>query len=92
MAFRALFHILIDVVLKFIEKKMRKKLTFLNIYSNIKFHSFQSFNPVVFSKKRLSFATNSDFLIPISLQPSVIDLRFVRSNNISLKYHKVAKT
>ena len=73
-------------------EKNEKKLTFFkHQYSNINIHSFKSFNPVVFSKKKLSFATNSYFLIPISLQPSVIDLRSVRSNNFSLKYHKVAK-
>ena len=40
------------------------------------------------------FANNSDFLIPIYLQPNVIDLRYfqtmnsVGSNNLSLKYQR----
>ena len=35
------------------------------------------------------FATNSDFLIPIYVQPNVFDLRhFKRSNSLSLKYHR----
>ena len=35
------------------------------------------------------FATNSNFLIPISLQPGVQTMNSVRSNCLSLKYHKV---
>ena len=43
------------------------------------------------SQRILVFATNSDFLIPISLQPNVVDLKYmvsVRSNNLSFKYQK----
>ena len=29
-------------------------------------------------RKNWAFATNSDFLIPISLQPNVVDLRYVK--------------
>ena len=35
------------------------------------------------------FATNSNFLIPIYLQPGVQTMNSVRSNCLSLKYHKV---
>ena len=50
--------------------------------------------PVKFMEGNYVFATNYDFLIPISLQPNGLDLRYfrlmnsVRSNNVSLNYHR----
>ena len=44
--------------------------------------------------KRLSFATNSDIIIPISLQPDLIfqTVNFVRSNTVSLNHHRFTKS
>ena len=45
-------------------------------------------------KELIVFATNYDFLIPLSLLPNVIDLSYfyyensVRSNNLSFKYQR----
>ena len=44
-----------------------------------------------YNAKEQSFVTKSDFIIPISLQPNVVELRLfklnsVRSNNSSLKH------
>ena len=45
-----------------------------------------------FYQRNWVFATNSDFLIPLSLQPNVLDLRYfiisVGSNSLSLKYQR----
>ena len=48
--------------------------------------------------QRHFIATNSDFIIPISLQPNVVDLKYFqtlnsgRSNNLSLKYKRFTQS
>ena len=40
-----------------------------------------------FKNIQKNWVTNSDFLIPISLQPNVVDMNCIRSNNLDLKYY-----
>ena len=72
----------------------RKKAKFMEITGTALWQrSFSSFNSAhKYEKRKWVFATNSDFLIAISLQPNFVNLRYfklwIMLDQIGLKYHR----